>query len=443
VQVLPIDDRLSHMDGQIFLSTRGLANIPFLPPDFTFIVGDTRYDCSRYLADFLSPKLSRFHRDDPLLATYTVRTHDHGGYFRSFLSLVAGQPLVLSGGILPFISELSLELENSELCSLIAASLDTDLSIEDISHRVAARRTLGQLPNAEIEFLASHFASVTPTILDEFAIEFLAEILSNQHLRLRSEDHLCEYILGRIEKDPESLSLLEFVQFDYLTIELMQVCFQQLGMRLEYITEPIWRQLGRRLLQRVNPAINKDRFLSISVPYAGDMTKGILAALAAKYGGNPHVQGIVQATASGIYDGHEDHAPMQALEPSTPKFFWSNKAPDSWICIDFMKNCLEVTHYALQVTGASRQTHTWSGTSWNPVSWNGTPRSWVIEGSIDGTLWEAIDQQVGRQSPTSVYEVKGRVKAKMIRMRNTEKNGGGTNDFILDAIEFFGILTEA
>jgi hypothetical protein len=35
--------------------------------DFTFIVGDSRYSCPWYVADFLSPTICHLHEVDPLL----------------------------------------------------------------------------------------------------------------------------------------------------------------------------------------------------------------------------------------------------------------------------------------------------------------------------------------------------------------------------------------
>jgi hypothetical protein len=186
----------------------------------------------------------------------------------------------------------------------------------------------------------------------------------------------------------------------------------------------------------------KDRFLSLAVPFNGDPTKGIIAALSAKCGGNPHVAGLVRATCSGTYDGHEDHSPMHVLDPSDQKFFWSNKAPGAWITIEFVGRYLEATHYSLEVKGGSRQARTWTGSSWNTLSWIGTPKTWVIEGSIDGATWTEIDRQAGRDSPSRVYEVKTKCKARMIRMTAGDKNGGGTPDFMLDGLEFFGNLTD-
>jgi hypothetical protein len=163
--------------------------------------------------------------------------------------------------------------------------------------------------------------------------------------------------------------------------------------------------------------------------------------LSAKYSGNPHEKGVIRATASGLYDNNEEHGPMHALDPESPKFFWSDQMAGSWICINFLGRSLKATHYVLHVKTGSRQVCVWKGTASNTCSWNGTPKSWVIEGSNDGGSWVEIDRQTGRDSPSGVYEVKTTVSARMIRMRHTDKNGGGTHDFMLESIEFFGSLS--
>jgi hypothetical protein len=55
------------MSQPLRLSAKGLLNVAAnkTTKDSTFIIGDDRYECAWFVADFLSPKVSRLHAADP------------------------------------------------------------------------------------------------------------------------------------------------------------------------------------------------------------------------------------------------------------------------------------------------------------------------------------------------------------------------------------------
>jgi hypothetical protein len=71
---LPVDFLIektigSQMSFSVSLSSRGLSTLPY-QKNFTFIVGHKKYHCSFVTADFVSPKISKFHFADPTLDCY-------------------------------------------------------------------------------------------------------------------------------------------------------------------------------------------------------------------------------------------------------------------------------------------------------------------------------------------------------------------------------------
>jgi hypothetical protein len=75
------------------------------------------------------------------------------------------------------------------------------------------------------------------SVIDIFEIE---EILSHPSLIIESEDWLCNYIFRRFEQNVENFSLFEFVEFEFLSTEVIQQ-FIELSMKCyEFMTFPIW-----------------------------------------------------------------------------------------------------------------------------------------------------------------------------------------------------------
>jgi hypothetical protein len=78
------------MEGAKFvISASGLANIPQSESrnDFEFIVGNARYRCSLFVADFLSPLLCCLHSVDGTVSSIRISTKDSNSQFGEFLSL--------------------------------------------------------------------------------------------------------------------------------------------------------------------------------------------------------------------------------------------------------------------------------------------------------------------------------------------------------------------
>jgi hypothetical protein len=75
-------------------------------------------------------------------------------------------------------------------------------------------------------------------------------------------------------------------------------------------------------------------------------------------------------------------------------------------------------------------------------------KSWVVEGSLDGSSWTEIDRQTDKQDfrygkPAS-FAVSNPAEFRFIRLTQTDKNHWTTPDdqLALRAVEFFGTLSE-
>jgi hypothetical protein len=74
-------------------------------------------------------------------------------------------------------------------------------------------------------------------------------------------------------------------------------------------------------------------------------------------------------------------------------------------------------------------------------------RSWVLEGSVDGSSWVCLAEQKDNatthsEHPIGTFAVSGSSKYRFLRLRQTGKNYRGDDLLILFAFEIFGQLSE-
>jgi hypothetical protein len=74
---------------ELGLSVKGLGNLHenVFEKDFTIIVGNDRWQCTSFIAAFLSPRIAALQVSDPTLREFTITTNNPNHYFESFLLL--------------------------------------------------------------------------------------------------------------------------------------------------------------------------------------------------------------------------------------------------------------------------------------------------------------------------------------------------------------------
>jgi hypothetical protein len=99
------------------LSATGLQRLEAVDheKDFFFIVGDERYDCPSFVAEFLSPRITTLRSQDITIQEFSLNTADPNHYFGALLSLGFGREISLSENQLSFVRSVSGELHNYEL----------------------------------------------------------------------------------------------------------------------------------------------------------------------------------------------------------------------------------------------------------------------------------------------------------------------------------------
>jgi hypothetical protein len=150
--------------------------------------------------------------------------------------------------------------------------------------------------------------------------------------------------------------------------------------------------------------------------------EGIISHLTKKHGGNVHEKGIVTITSKSIRNDPDDVA-KNAADLTSSVWFCSKDEPDQWLCWDFRGIRVRPTHYTLTAYRL---------------------KSWVLEQSLDGERWTAIDRKTDNQDFTGdsgithSFAVSNPAEARLLRLAHTGTRHDGTNWLSFRAVEFFG-----
>jgi hypothetical protein len=235
---------------------------------------------------------------------------------------------------------------------------------------------------------------------------------------------LYRIIHRQICANPQTSSLLEHVRFEYLSRRSLESFISLISESFDFLTFAVWRSLcpllsrsesGGRIFEIFNPI---ERRYSSAARLAG-----IISHLTAK-------SAAFDITASSSPDSR--YSLRSVTDFSTPKCFYMNNERGSWIRYDFRGTRVCLTHYSTRRDADDYHL-----------------RYWHLDGSLDGREWVELDR---RENDTSL-RAKGAVAAlavsdrnhppfRMIRLQQHGPNSNPDDHLALNAIEFFGVLTE-
>jgi hypothetical protein len=276
--------------------------------------------------------------------------------------------------------------------------------------------------------------------MKEMKVDILSRILSSESLKIESEDWLYNIIWELVEIDRSYFSLLEFVQFEFVSTDIAARFIQSSHDLIDFLNSSIWMSLGRRFIHPISPSnsncrlidkksnLNERRFS----PNGKSLLDGIIAHLTSICGGNVHDNGIISVSASS-----ENGAGVLARNAvdldNRSSCFQSSNVANSWLCYDFKQMEVTPTHYSiLSYQGAFGCFH---------------PKSWCLEVSKDGNSWTEIhriqdNNDLNDSNKIGTYEVTKSVKCRFIRLRQTGRNHVNYDYFLLSGFEIFGLLHE-
>jgi hypothetical protein len=424
----------------VSLSAKGLKNIHKRDNDFTFVVGSRRYPCPSFVAEFLSPRIYDIHSVDDTLNEFRVEVQDPNAHFEAFLGLSEGNSVSIDEGNRQTILEICIELRNSELYNGISACSTNEVQIGNVIDRALFASRTGCNIAADLEFISSHFYEIKEPAeaLKSFDVATIFEIISHLSLKISSENSLYDFAMDCISKNPDFSILLECIRFEYLSQSKFMEFIIFLSNSFEYLSYSVWESLRRRLSLPVLQESTNDRIFvepGHRMEFAASLSalNGIVARLTNLCGGNVHHHNVVSITASSCIC-HE-YGPYRAADLASDSHFESKDLPDSWICYDFKKMMVKPSSYTIR---------TWAS-NWGKGYQH--PKSWVLEGSMDGQSWIELDTRAANDdlndaNITQTFSVSRSDEVQMIRLRLTGPNHHGSHELVITAFEIFGSLIE-
>jgi hypothetical protein len=420
------------------LSAQGLGNLSkhIYDNDFTFIVDDQHYECPRFIAGFLSPKICELQSNDPTVQEFMIETKDPHSYFKTFLSLGMGARVKISSLNLKFFQTLCRELRNGELLNALAEFFESDVNCDNVLNRLQFQHEINGSWDREREFCSSHFFELETRRLCELGFEVIEPIISNPRLKLKDEDSLYEMIKFQMKEDSRYSTLFEYVQFEHLSQNSMISFVDLISNSFDCFSFEIWSALSHRLKLPVISTVQNDRIgklvNKIHCPFSQNCPfVGIISYLTRTCGGNIEDHKIIALNSSGI--GNPTNCPRRNLvDFENRNGFITSLEANAWISYDFKDRRVNLTHYSIR----SRR------------DYNGYHlRSWALDGSMDGQSWTELDVQMNNTTLNSPgafasFSISQSSAFRLIRLRQLSKNSSNYLSLMINSMEFFGTLIE-
>jgi hypothetical protein len=150
-----------------------------------------------------------------------------------------------------------------------------------------------------LPFIASEFHTLNDTELSQIPLSTLYHILSHPLLTIRSEDSLYSYIRSHVSSDPASFHLLQFVHFEYLSLDSIS---DLVDLNPAYIDRRLWSAISPWLTSSASFLRNESKLhAGRKFPLgSANSLDGIVSYLTQKYRGNVHDKGIVTITSKSL-----------------------------------------------------------------------------------------------------------------------------------------------
>jgi hypothetical protein len=149
-------------------------------------------------------------------------------------------------------------------------------------------------------------------------------------------------------------------------------------------------------------------------------------------GSNVHKANVVTITTHDILENRPDFAPANVVDLESTAFYKSKDKKDQWIMWDFHDYRLRPSKYAIQ-----------SGNCGIYL------KSWVLEGSVDGSTWVKLNERKGYNNLKAANIVQtfdiaadSRQECRYLRLSLLERNHSQTEEIVIRAFEVYGTLTE-
>ncbi|KAK8857516.1 hypothetical protein M9Y10_015921 [Tritrichomonas musculus] len=431
--------------SKIKLQTDSILQVPLnmYQLDFTFNINGEEFQTTRFVADLLSPKISKLHQSDPTCSEYFIKTQVKGN-FTNFLKLINFNTAEFNENEMLFIYEI---IEKLGIQYIDIETHNTEITEDNVVDHLLLHEKATAYCNTKyedcIDFISENFVSIMDKHekdLHKLSEQTYETIFCNPKFSLDTEDRLLQFISLLYTENNKYSILFEYVCFenvDQSSIEQFITTFNFYDM-----TSGVWNSLCKRLSLRpdndsksekkihrykTNDELKEKPKNTLDIGFKTGELKGIFSY----FNLNSKIKDEVKVICSSTGSGGD---PYRLLDiENVNNDFYTNSTENSWICFEFKNHQIIPSGYSIRSYG-------------NNEGWN-HPKSWVIEGSNDRSNWRKIDEQSDCPYLNGIYVVhtfpiykqEGEDDAfKYVRIRQTGPNWHNRYYLEMCSIEFYG-----
>ena len=432
------------MSGAVKIGMKNLQRIQFdkFEKDFSFIVNGKIYKTNSFVANILSPNISKMLEGNINTSYYQINTK-YEKDFNRIIEYGEMKPINVKEEEEEYFQNVLKELGNFEEFVQFSKKFQGDLSFENAIERLKTKQEFNINFDEEISYISTNFHDIYntyPETILKLDIDIIERIISNDQIRLCNEEELFDIIFKLYQESKEYSTLFSYVTFINLSRESI-VKFREY-FDINDINKCIWESICYRLEQDISneskEAYEKSHqeFLMNRYLYKREETiiqnfpeqhhENIIQYLSERYHGNVHTKGIVHISASSIVDDVQN-----VVEQNDHKYFSSEDKTGSWIQFDFKERKILLDHYTIKNKHFGKE-HL---------------KSWILEVSNDGKNYEIIDRQKNCELlhgplKSGTFKVSQTTPQRYIRLKQTGQNWFGFNTLYINQIEFSGNIYE-
>ncbi|KAK8841776.1 hypothetical protein M9Y10_026725 [Tritrichomonas musculus] len=264
--------------GSLCLSSSGLKNINKEEKDFIFFFGEREVRMDNLFAEFFSPLVSRLHLSDPTINSFIFNyPTDVKSKLPKFEELIS-EDIILLIQKLSSGSKVTINEEQNDKLLIISALIDNEELFEELVkllpkeiNQTNLDRFLSQIQIIEsfsqmkktnhfklkpiIDAISKNFYLIDENKLKELSKPILLSIISNEHLKIKDEDWLFDFIQS-IHNDDNDVCDIDF--YEQICVPyLSEDKFKQLLLHINpsEMTTTFWKNICSRIC---DPKLKKD-----------------------------------------------------------------------------------------------------------------------------------------------------------------------------------------
>ena len=422
------------MNDFVKIGVENIERIQFdkFEKDFSFIVNGKIYKTNSFVANILSPHISKIFEGNMDISYYQINPK-YEGDFNRIIEYGEMKKIDIKEEENLYFKNIMKELGNNNELLRLGKEFQEEISYENVIQRIQMKKEININIDEEIKYISSHFndfQTISPEAIFTLDADIIEQIISNDNFKISKEEDLLDIILQLYSKSKEYSILFSYVIFINLSTESIIKFSEKFD--ISDINKSIWEKICSRLKLDISNE-SKHLYIKSHIKFLNDRYANryehIIQHLNEQCHGNAHTQNIIHITSSSIHGNFK----VQNIIEQSNEYFGTDDIDNSWIQFDFKEKKVLLDHYTLK-----------SGNWSNP---NHYLKSWILEVSNDGQNYTEINRQencnlLNGPLKTGTFKVSCSAPQRYVRLKQIGPNWLNHNYLFICQIEFSGFLYE-